>query len=451
MGKLNKLYNIKPMISIFFLLLCIVVRPGIYAKADDADAYERPVYDIGVGDTAYSLQDLLSRYEGNSTTYKRNMLDYQIQALNGTIADENYASIDGQYSGIVREMSILEDTKEQLAAYRTALLEEQEAALTAPENNGIEDDGSEDTASLVNEINSQIAAIDVQLAQYGSSRSSLKNSLSEAGLQEDVNDFYNDYQGMITKEAQNKLKNEFLKRCYSLMLYKEQLDFDQAYQEYLKLVTKADLIKYKFGMINQVTLDRNNANLLKNELAISKNQDTYDAELLTIKNETKVSDNAIIRLNLINSNKYYDLELAIKQYLDNNAGYHELLNYKRSYQNYLGSSGTSYASYQQTILRIDDYQLQIDELEDNIRSFVKNAVQAYDNASQTRKAAEEELRLKIEMYNITKTKLSYKRASEIELQKVLYEKEAAEAAYYQSCYEIAVWQNILDNNIYGVT
>lgn len=111
----------------------------------------------------------------------------------------------------------------------------------------------------------------------------------------------------------------------------------------------------------------------------------------------------------------------------------------------------SNALYHQTELRIENYRLQKEELENSIRAYVKGAIKSYEIAFKSRDAAWKELQLKDNLYNTAKTKLVYKRSSRLEVQQALYEKEAAEVAYYKSNYEIVVWQDILDNYIYGAS
>ncbi|MDI9509613.1 MAG: hypothetical protein QM217_07355, partial [Bacillota bacterium] len=65
-------------------------------------------------------------------------------------------------------------------------------------------------------------------------------------------------------------------------------------------------------------------------------------------------------------------------------------------------------------------------------------------------ASWKELQVRTSQYNSLVAKQKYKRASQLEVAKSLYEKEAVELAYYQSLYDSVVWQDILDNHIYGV-
>lgn len=125
-------------------------------------------------------------------------------------------------------------------------------------------------------------------------------------------------------------------------------------------------------------------------------------------------------------------------------------NYIRSYQEYKDTAKiSSYTSYRQTELQIESYKLHKEELEDSIRSYVIQAINSYEKALKARETTWKELQIKSEEYNALVTKLKYKRASQLELAKSLYEKEAAEVAYYQSYYEVIIWQDIIDNCIYG--
>jgi len=283
---------------ILYLIICIVIQPTITVSAEDS--INKTYYELGYGNTLFSFQDLLSRYEGNSTTYQRNMIEYRIQALSEAIADENYDSVNSQYLEVLQKIVELNETKGMLISYRDTLFAETESisAVTSSSITMNAIDGT-DNSSLIAEINAQIASIDMQLSQYNSSRKSLEMNVADTGLQEDIADFYGDYEKLITKEVESKLKHEFMKDCYNLIIYKEQVDYSNSYQDYLNLLLQADTIKYKLGLITQLTLDTDNINVLHNNRVIAENQNKYDLMLRTIKNDTAIPDNAKIVLNLI--------------------------------------------------------------------------------------------------------------------------------------------------------
>ena len=51
----------------------------------------------------------------------------------------------------------------------------------------------------------------------------------DTGLQEDIADFYGDYEKLITKEVESKLKHGY-ERLLQLIIYKEQVDYSNSYQ-----------------------------------------------------------------------------------------------------------------------------------------------------------------------------------------------------------------------------
>lgn len=328
---------------ILYLIICIVIQPTITVSAEDS--INKTYYELGYGNTLFSFQDLLSRYEGNSTTYQRNMIEYRIQALSEAIADENYDSVNSQYLEVLQKIVELNETKGMLISYRDTLFAETESisAVTSSSITMNAIDGT-DNSSLIAEINAQIASIDMQLSQYNSSRKSLEMNVADTGLQEDIADFYGDYEKLITKEVESKLKHEFMKDCYNLIIYKEQVDYSNSYQDYLNLLLQADTIKYKLGLITQLTLDTDNINVLYNNRVIAENQNKYDLMLRTIKNDTAIPDNAKIVLNLIYTKKQFDVNDTINKFISSNSSYHQLQNYIRSYRNYLSSVGTASAS-----------------------------------------------------------------------------------------------------------
>ena len=110
------------------LCISIIMTSCIYVTAQtyELDTY----YEIGVGDTIYSYDDLLSTYRANSITYKRNMLEHQIQALNGTLADENHSNINAQHVDVMSRLEELEQTKQALIEYKNALLSQEAHLVT---------------------------------------------------------------------------------------------------------------------------------------------------------------------------------------------------------------------------------------------------------------------------------------------------------------------------------
>lgn len=302
----------------------------------------------------------------------------------------------------------------------------------------------------INEIDTQIMSIDSQLLQYNSTKSSVEANLLEARLSKNISSFYSSHQSIIENEAKNKMENDFLKQCYSLIIYQEQLDYYKAYNDYLTVLREADSIRYRYGLVTEIVLDADEVNILHNEGTITENVNSYKAEINAIKNDTGIIDDPIIRLELFYYKNVYDLENTIQEFIYRNSGYQQIRNYISSYQEYRDTAKTSsYTSNRQTEARIEYYKLQKEELEDSIGAYVTKAVNSYEKAIISRDASWKELQVKNNQYNAYVTKYKYKRASQLDVAKMLYEKEAAELAYYQCCYDIVIWQDIIDNCIYG--
>jgi hypothetical protein len=395
-----------------------------FVKADTEGSYE-----IGNGDNIYQLEQLLGVYKTSSTEYQHNLLRYEISEYDSELATENYFTINNQYIQAVDKRAKLQATKE--------LYEEYLATVDDPE--------------VITEINSQLEAIDEQLEQYASSIASLAASKAEAKLQKDVERFYKDHVSLLKKEAENKLTNQFLKKLYSLMLMKEQQDYYEVYQKYLDTQVTIQQIKYQRGLTGKTALDLAEANLSKNSIDLEQNKDTFQSTIGGIQNDTGMNASFKIILPMTILDKEYDTENLIEAFENSNTNLAQLLQLKKCYQDYQYANGGSYTLYKQIGLKIQDYQLQYDDLKSDIESYVKDSVASYRRALQEYRLTIDELQLAENNYNIAVVKKEHRIATQLDLDKAEYEQKAAKVSYYQSIYNIIIWQNILDNCIYGET
>lgn len=441
---LRKILNITKLLFATFICLSIIIQA--YDSTLGEEIKVETYYIVGEGDKTYDFQELLSKYKANSVTYKRNMMEYRIQALDGKLADENHASIEAQYLDVANAIEELENTRKALYEYKEELASQGGQAITdlaiTIENQ-----------DLMEEIDIQIANIDLQLIQYEGTKSSLVTSLSNAKLTKNISNFHLKYQDMLEEEARRKLENDFLKECYSLIIYQEQLDYNKAYQDYLDIINEIDRIRYKFGIVTETQLDANDANRLHNENTIKGNKKTYENTIGSIGRAIgNGNEEFSIVLPLNHEKKEYKFDIKAQKFLSNNSSYQQIKNYIKSYQDHFNSGQVgTYTSYQQNELQVEYYKLQREELENSIKEYVNNAINSYENAYQSCENSWKELQVKNSEYNATTIQFKYKRASKLEISKTLYEKEAAELSYYQSCYETLVWEDILDNHIYGAT
>lgn len=385
-------------------------------------------YEIGTGNQSYHYSEILNRYKSNSASYAQNMLGYQIEELKYNLSLESSSSIDNQFATAVNKCAQLKELREEYIAYRKTLKDD-----------------------AVAEIDAQIQALSEQIDQYNSTISSYKTSLAEANLQVDIEKFYVNYQWLINQEVQNKLLNNFMKKCYGLIILQEQDDYYTSYNEYLITVQKVERIKNNNGVSTQLSLDLADANLLKNDLALQGNMKSFYRNFNGIKTEIGIQDESQLLLPIEISYKKYSLEDTITRFEIRNVALAQFQHLKKCYQNYLSLNNGTYTLQRQIQLKIQDYQLQYTVLKNNLRTYVTQAIYSYDSEFQNLALADKEVQIAYKNYNIIITKKKYKNASELDIHKAKSELESAEVAYYQCLYNIILWQNILDEGIYGET
>ncbi len=450
---LGKKLNIIRTIFVTALCLSMILQPYDSVLGNEIEYHT--YYIVGEGDKTYDFQELLSIYRFNSVTYRRNMLEYRIQALDGKLAYENHASIESQYLDVINTIEELKNTRKALYEYKDELASQNGQAVTGSAttvDTRLTKD-TEEIQDLMEEIDNQIANIDLQLIQYEGTKRTLDTNLSKSNLTKNISDFYVKYQDVLENEARKKLENDFLKQCYSLIIYQEEQDYNKAYQDYLDVINEVDKIRYRFGIVTETQLDANDANSLHNKNLIRGNQKTYENIIENLGRAiANGNEEFSIKLHINQEKKEYKIDLTSQRFISNNSSYQQIQNQIKSYQEYSnsGSVGT-YTAYQQNELQVKYYKLQKEELENNIKEYVNNAINSYEKAYQSWEVSWKDLQVKNSQYNASTIKFQYKRASKLEILESLYEKEAAELSYYQSSYEVLVWQNILDNYIYGAS
>lgn len=424
-----------------FVIITISLIVLLWIDSVRADDF---LYIIPGGIETYTFGQIQEKYQTNSITYLRNNITYQIEALNSDIANENYNNLNGQYVEVIQRIAELNSTREQLIAYRNSLIKN--------ENNNLNDSILTDTNDLIQEINNQIATIDTQLANLNSTKSSLMNHVSSAKLQEDTEAFYKEYQQILLQQSRNKLTYEFLKECFGLVVVKEQLEYYNVNGQYLELVAKAETIKFNKGASTQSKVDDVSLECMKNENMILYYQNIFDNTKDYIRTETNTGENITLKLDIEVNQKSYDLDTVTKIFLASNTTYMQLQNYIKSYQNYMNyNTGISYETYQQMMLKIQDYQMQQGELNNKIKVYVKNAIKSHQYVIKQKDTAKRDLDLNVKNCNVVQKKIDNKKATTIELYKAKIDKEMAELTYYKCCYKIILWEYIIDNCIYDVT
>lgn len=410
------------------IMMCTLI--GLYCGiAQTQVSASEATYEIGTGNTSYQYNDLKNRYQWYSSTYMQKMLGYQIEALNYSLTSESSASISSQFATAVDKCSRLKQLKQEYMEYRSTVSD----------------------AAILAELDAQIQTISDQIEQYNSTINSYQSSLAESNLKAEIEQFYVNYQSLINQEAQNKLLNDFMKKCYGLILLQEQEDYYVSNNDYLSTIQRIEKIKTSHGVSTQISSDIATANLLKNKLALQENVQSLYTAYTEIKTETNVAEGTRILLPIAVSPKQYGLEETILQYEYRNMALAQYSHLKQCYQRYLSSNNKTNTQYHQIELKIQDYQLQHNVLKNNIRKYVTEAIYAYDNEFRNLELADKEFQIAQKNYNIMVTKKKYKKSTELDVTKAKSEMESAEVAYYQCIYKIIIWRDILDNGIYGVT
>jgi len=236
-----------------------------------------------------------------------------------------------------------------------------------------------------------------------------------------------------------------------MMLLQEKQNYYEAYDRYLNTEVTVAQIKYDKGLIDKTELDVSTINLNKNTNDRKENENSYRSVFDYVKNETGIKDISKIVLSVLVTYQEYDIEKLISSYESSNSALTQLLYLKKCYQEYLDANNEINTVSKQIDLKVKDYQLQYDELKLNIRSYVTNAVTAYQKALREYKLSSEEVSAAENSYKVTTIKKEHGIATELEVEKAECEWKASQVKYYSSLYEIMVWQYLLNNHVYGET
>lgn len=418
---------------------------------------EQITYIIGGIYSKYTYQELRNNYEINSSSYLRSTITYQIESLKANIISDNYNSLNNQYVYSLQRISELNVAKSELIEYRRELMSSKNVNNSINNTVTIENGQDlmesnkeiEDISIILGEIDKQIAVIDEELIQYDKNINTIQASAADAKLQEDISSFYQAYQNVLTKQSQNLLRHEFLKKCINMILTNEQINYYNSYQKYLDLQYKTELIKNEYGLSTGLKINEIKLESLKNRNLLKKQENSFYTIKKYIESEANINKNTSLIFEFPIYEKYYNADRIFFNFLENNTKYGQLINLENSYRNYLTNySNLSSNLYRQVELQIKDYSLQAQELKNSISAYVEETILTYHHAFDVMEAAKLELQNKSDKYNIVKIKKDHKKATELELQQAAYEKDKAELDYYQSYLEILMWENIIECRIY---
>ena len=412
------------------LCTCIIVIIFLLiSNTGTAPASSSNSYELGSGNISYQLDQLISAYKSTDAEYRHDMLSYEINYYDSDLASENYNSVNNQYSQAVEKQAKLQAIKSVYQNYLT----------------------TETDPDVIDQINSEIENIDNQIEQYDSSIASISSSKSEYKIQKDIEQFYKDNITLLKQEAENKLFNEFLKKCYNLIILNEKQDYYEAYQKYLDAEYAVATIKYKKGLIDFSSLQLSETNQTKNSIDMQQNNDLYKSNLASIENKTGIQDSDKIVLPISITEKVYDVENLTSIFENNNSSLIQLLYLKKCYQDYQYTNYGTYTLFKQIGLKVQDYQLQYDNLRNEVEKYVKDTIDSYQKSWRDYELSSRQVKIAENNYNVFILKKEHKIATQLDVEKAEYELEASQVSYYQSLCNVIIWQYILDNHVYGET
>lgn len=447
---------------LFYTFIALTNPLAVYGEEKEI------LFTDGSNGDSYSCEDLLERYEIYSTGYEREGIKYQIEALKGKVAAESYIDTRNTYLENEARIEELTVTRDKLIEYKNALLEEKESRentqsqlenavngndrfqeINITDNNSAESStGDTDLNDEIASIDAQIASIEAELAAYQSSSPALERNTADAKLSEDIAAFYSTYKELITEESRKALKHSFLKECLNLILSDEQIKYYKINEDYLNTVKEIADIKVGNGLAGKEVLDAAGLDLLNNGIVLQNSNNDYRMLSSDIRKETNLRENDIIYLSADFKQKYYNIDETVSDFINHNIAYLQLKSTQAGYENYLSSLGAG-DYYKQIELTVRDYKLQRIELGQDIENYVKNALYSYQAAFTAKDAAKKKLEIIENKCKRIEEKLKYKKASTLELKEAYVDREAAKLAYYKSLCDIIIWQNILDNYLYG--
>lgn len=447
------------LLAFFLVISCCFGSFGMKVSAENIS------YVLPGNGKVYDWKDVMNRYESYGMDYQISITGYQLEAAKALTADETYSNAQSDYLYVQARIQELNLAKENLLKSKSALMTqdaqlEQASGMDTADAEITEGQSGETGANdlgnttvnpqvQVSDIDTQLAAIEAELISCQQSAITLSKNASDDKLSQDLADFYKNYQGLLTQDSKNKVKHSFLQSCFNLILGQEQIKYDALNQDYINMQKQIEEIKYKYGYSTQGQVDEKSLNLLENEGVSAQDQDDYNILNSYIKRETGLSENNTIQYNIVLNHKSYIAASEVDSFIQSSPSYLQLKNMETSYQSYLTSGGAANTAYQNQIgLTIKNYQLQGVQLQRKIGDYARKAINSYESSFRKMTTAKQNLDMADKKCNVIEESQKHKKASQLEVKKAYLDRQSASLKYYNSCMEVMLWEDILENNIY---
>ncbi len=442
-----------------FLLVCLLA----ISSCSKTVSAESITYILPGGGKIYSFQDIMSRCESYGLDYQVNNLQNELQAAKALTAEETYTDAYSDYLNIEAKIQELKATKENLtttknellAQYSGATVNESDSSESSTDRNNENESSRGNTAADINTViaglDTELNRIETELASYQKSADTLGRSSSDAKLSQDLAEFYKTYQGLLTQEGKNKARHGFIQNCLNLIIDQEGIKYYAINQEYIKLQKQIEETKYQHGFSTKARVDDIFLNLKESDSLSFEKLEDYDFLIAYVKRETGIADNDTIQYDIPLNLKSYTVTNTVNSFMENVSSYLQLKNMETSYQAYLSSGAMTSTAYRHQIeLTVESYKLQRLQLERQIEDYVKKAINSYAGAFRKMESTKTELDVADNKCKTIEDSFRYKRATEMDVKKAYLDKQSVSLKFYNSCKDVVLWEDILDNNIYLV-
>ncbi len=302
-----------------------------------------------------------------------------------------------------------------------------------------------------------------QLFKYNLAEVSLEEGLTnglgdakmaELELQKDLLSFYPGNETLLVKQMDQNLEYQMKKQLLQLKLLKEQQKYYNTYATYLNVLYRIEDVKYKRGRSTKEEIDDINVRIVKNHADLEGVLADYQDGQEKVGVKTAM-DNYVTQLSLdiVPRHQAMTVNTLIATIKSNNGEYIQLENTVAGYEKYLDSfaADTGSLSYQQGMLQLSDGYLQLMELEEDIASYAKSVISGYKKTVKKQNASALSLAvLSKKRVNVAK-QYEKGRGALLACYEAQVKEETERQNYYSLCYQLMIWEEILDKGIYDKT
>ena len=408
------------LITVIIILLLVVSSSGNTYAINDEKNYYYINYSTNI-----TLDDIVFKYEFASPTYRKIEIDNKLLSMQYDILQKQVGDLNNQiieYNKLIDESNKLIETQEQLSV--SAETEEERIIIA-----------------------NQITQLQTTIEQYKSALLQFVKNKDELEYQMNESKFYKDYYSKIIEQEQEKTLINFRKKCLEMITNKEEKDYLDAYKNYIDTALKIEKIKLTKGTTTSTKVSEIENELNSIYMQIQRN--TNDKQKLEeyIKREIRQDTYLNYKIDLSEISNKISFSKDIKDKFKNNdlekIRISSSISNKEKYINLITDN------QQKEIEKIKLQQLQLEQLQhtNQMEEYLLNLEYDYNYYYDLILIEKNNLELmKKKCLELTALKNAGK-ATELEYNKVLMEKEKKEMEYYNSVCNYLIYNNIVRKSI----